>query len=412
MVAMRERPEQHAAKARILLVVGAVPNAKLWADIAAGRSPGRDYDVLGAELGADSLNPGDLKRSFFGKLALRLLGSKITLALAACLRRNDYDTIYCDSEGIGLPLAMLMKLARTRPGRPRLVILAHYLSPFKKRIWFRLGAGRQIDRLIVHASTQQAIAVDVLGMPEERVTRLPYFADTRFWNRGALDPSNSRPPSEPLNYICSVGLEFRDYPTLVEAVRDLPVRVRIAAASEWSHHSPLTTHGRTLPENVHIRRYNSADLRRLYAGARFVVVPLVDVDNQAGITTLLEAMSMGKAVIVTRTRGQTDVVRGWQPPNSRQVEPVPGFLNVPGIAETLGRLPTGYYVQPGDSEALRAAIQLLLANPDLTEELGRNARRVMEAYFSLEAFVRRFATVIRGEELPSEEPVAVPALER
>src|SRR5262249_27313391 len=159
------------------------------------------------------------------KLLLRLLGRSVALALAAFMRRGAYETIYCDSEGIGLPLAMLLKLVRMPPGRPRLVILAHYLSPFKKRIWFRLGVGSHIDRLIVHASIQEAIAVGVLGMPEARVTRLPYFADTRFWHRGAVDPGNARPPSEPLNYICSVGLEFRDYPTLVEASRHLPLRV-------------------------------------------------------------------------------------------------------------------------------------------------------------------------------------------
>jgi glycosyltransferase involved in cell wall biosynthesis len=411
MVAMRERPEQRPMKARILMVIGALPNAKMWADIAAGRSPGRDYDALRVELGADALNASDLHTSFLGQVLLRVLGRQVALALAAFLRRGDYDTIYCDSEGIGLPLAMLLKLARVRPGQPRLVILAHYLSPFKKRIWFRLSAGNLIDRLIVHASSQQALAVGMLGMPEERVTRLPYFADTRFWNRSAVDPGNARPPSEPLNYVCSVGLEFRDYPTLVEAVRGLPVRVRIAAASEWSHHSPLT-HGRTIPENVHIRRYDSYDLRRLYAGARFMVLPLMDVDNQAGITALLEAMSMGKAVIVSRTRGQTDVVRGWQAPDSRQAELVPGFLDMPGVAETLGHLPTGYYVPPGDPEALRAAIQQLLADPALAEELGRNARRVMEAIFSLEAFTRRFAAVIRDDEVPTEGMAAVPALER
>ncbi|HEV8191405.1 MAG TPA: glycosyltransferase family 4 protein, partial [Ktedonobacterales bacterium] len=395
---MRERPEQRFVKARILMVIGALPNAKMWADIAAGRSPGRDYDALRIELGADALYPSDLHASLVGKLLLRVLGRQVTLALAAFLRRGEYDTIYCDSEGIGLPLAMLLKLARVQPGRLHLVILAHYLSPFKKRIWFRLGVGNLIDRLIVHASSQHALAVGVLGMPEEKVMRLPYFADTRFWNRNAVDSGNARPSSEPLNYVCSVGLEFRDYPTLVEAVRGLPVRVRIAAASEWSHHSPLTN-GRTIPENVHIRRYDSYDLRRLYAGARFMVLPLLDVDNQAGITALLEAMSMGKAVIVSRTRGQTDVVRGWRAPDSKQVEPVPGFLDIPGITDTLGHLPTGYYVPPGDPEALRAAIQQLLADPALAEELGRNARRVMETIFSLEAFTRRFAAVIRDEKV-------------
>jgi glycosyltransferase involved in cell wall biosynthesis len=402
MVAMREQPEQRAAQTRILMVITAQPTPAMRAEIAAGRLPRRDYDALRAELGADMLHPGDLRASRFGRLLLRLFRRSGALALAAFFRRGDYDVIYCDSEAIGLQLAMLLKLSLAPVGRPRLVMLGHYLSPLKKRIWFRLGVASHIDRLIVHAGTQQALAVDVLGMPEERVTRLPYFADTRFWSRGGVDPNSARTPSEPLDYICSVGLEFRDYPTLVEAVRGLPVRVRIAAASEWSRHSPLT-HGRSIPENVHIRRYDPADLRRLYAGSRFVVLPLLDVDNQAGITALLEAMALGKTVILTRTRGQTDVVRGWQASGSAQAEPVPGFLDVPGLAHTLGTLPTGYYVPPGDPEALRAAVQHLLANPALAEELGRNARRVIEACFSLEAFTRRFAAAIRSDEQPAEE---------
>ena len=34
--------------------------------------------------------------------------------------------------------------------------------------------------------------------------------------------------------VCSAGLEFRDYPTLVKAVDGLDVRVVIGAASHWS----------------------------------------------------------------------------------------------------------------------------------------------------------------------------------
>src|SRR5215468_9640476 len=103
MIAMRERPEQGPILSRILMVIGALPNAKMWADIAAGRSPGRDYDALRVELGADALNPSDLSESLFGKLLLKVLGRQVALALAAFLRRGAYDTIYCDSEGIGLP---------------------------------------------------------------------------------------------------------------------------------------------------------------------------------------------------------------------------------------------------------------------------------------------------------------------
>ena len=38
----------------------------------------------------------------------------------------------------------------------------------------------------------------------------------------------------------------------------------------------------------------------MYARARLVVVPLHDVDFDAGVTTITEAMAMGKAVVATQ----------------------------------------------------------------------------------------------------------------
>src|SRR5262249_33592876 len=144
--------------------------------------------------------------------------------------------------------------------------------------------------------------------------------------------------------------------------------------------------------NVTVGAYNYQQLRDLYASARFVVVPLRDVDNQAGITTILEAMAMGKAVVVTRTRGQTDVVRDWR---SGAAAP-PGFLAAPTFSSTLGALPTGWYVQPNDPDDLRDAINYLLAHPAVVEEMGANGRRVVAGCFGLDAFVARFAKLLRS----------------
>ena len=79
--------------------------------------------------------------------------------------------------------------------------------------------------------------------------------------------------------------------------------VKLAAASPWSKHEDQTA-GRALPPNVDARRYDYAALRALYAESSFVVVPLRETDFQAGVTTILEAMAMGKAVIATRTTGR------------------------------------------------------------------------------------------------------------
>jgi glycosyltransferase involved in cell wall biosynthesis len=167
-----------------------------------------------------------------------------------------------------------------------------------------------------------------------------------------------------------VGLEFRDYPTLIEAVRDLPVTVIIAAASPWSKRSD-TTANQTLPENVIVQRFSQYELRDVYAASRFMVMPLYEVPFQAGVTAILEAMAMEKAIICSRTSGQTDIVIESE---------------------------SGHYVPPGDVPALRSAIQDLLDHPEEAERLGQQGRRQVEQAFSLKHYVARLSRYVHGEE--------------
>jgi glycosyltransferase involved in cell wall biosynthesis len=167
--------------------------------------------------------------------------------------------------------------------------------------------------------------------------------------------------------LCAVGQERRDYPTLVEAVRQLDVDVAIAAVSPWSKYQDSSA-GLDVPANVTARGYDLFELRQLYADAAFVVVPLEDTDFQAGITTILEAMAMGKAVVCTLTRGQTDVVVDGE---------------------------NGLSVPPGDPVALRQAIERLLADPAEAARFGGNGRRWVEEHADLDAYVAQLATLVR-----------------
>ncbi len=151
-------------------------------------------------------------------------------------------------------------------------------------------------------------------------------------------------------------------------MRDLPVHVVIAAASPWSKR-PDTTAGRELPGNVTVKRFSQYELRRLYRDSRFLVMPLFDVNFQAGVTAILEAMSMGRAVICSSTPGQTDVV-------------------IEGV--------TGLYVRPGDPFALCGAIERLLAQPEEAERMGQAGRRLVEREMSLDLYIDRLAGYVRA----------------
>jgi glycosyltransferase involved in cell wall biosynthesis len=70
-------------------------------------------------------------------------------------------------------------------------------------------------------------------------------------------------------------------------------------------------------------------------------------------------MAMSRAVICSRTPGQTDVIVEGE---------------------------TGMYVPPNDPAALRAAIEYLLAHPDEAARMGRSGRQRVEQSMSLEGY--------------------------
>jgi hypothetical protein len=110
-----------------------------------------------------------------------------------------------------------------------------------------------------------------------------------------------------------------------------------------------------------------SDLRNLYNRSRFFVMPLLETETDNGTTSILEAMSMGKAVICSRVSGQRDVIQE-------------------GI--------TGIFVPPGDPGALREAIYHLWSNPDIAAEMGARAREHIERFHAYDGWVADVQRVI------------------
>jgi glycosyltransferase involved in cell wall biosynthesis len=376
----------------LMLITGSVDRGKA-ADIAAGMYPRKDYFELSHSLNADILDHSDLPNGWLGRLLRRGLGPSALMAWQGFQRRRDYDLIYSDSEAIGIPLAMLLKLAQDAVPH---IMIGHVLTPAKKVACFRwLKPQTHISAIICHASRQRQLAIERLGVSPDQLALLPYQVDERWWRPDAeADVAVDDLTADARPIISSAGLERRDYPTLLEAVDGLPARLVIAAASYWSKRRDETRE-RPLPENTEVVALNYAQLRRLYARSAFVVVPLYDVDFQAGITTILEAMAMGKAVIVSHSLGQEDVVRdrrGVTRGQEPRVVPA-GFGRLFGRRDGYG--PNGLYVEPGDPAAMRRAIAYLLENPAVAAELGTNGRQLASEVMSLDAYAERIGDLAR-----------------
>lgn len=118
------------------------------------------------------------------------------------------------------------------------------------------------------------------------------------------------------------GDSLRDYGPLLDAARDVPARVTIATRADIGRDD--------LPENVELGPLPHEQYLGRLRSAPIAVVPLVPTANRsAGQTTYVNALAMGKLVVVTDCLGVRDYVEH-------------------GV--------TGLVVRPGDAEAMREAL--------------------------------------------------------
>lgn len=353
--------------ARVLLTVSGTIPADLDDQIIRGQRPRPDYHAMAEAMGADLIDHEAARRltGRFGAVLERLLGPDVLLALASFRRRRSYRLVFTDGEQVGLPFAALCRLFGRRGVRHLMVV--HILTVRKKRWFYRaFRVGPFVDRMFVYAHRQRDLIADELGYPRDRIVLTPFAVDCAFW-----DPEKHA--GEPRSMICSAGLEFRDYPTLIDAMRGSDVEVVLAAASPWSKRRD-NTGDVDVPDNVTVGRLGFVELRELYSSASLVVVPLEQSDFQAGITTILEAMAMARPIVCTRTRGQTD---------------------------TIVESETGRYVPPADRLALRSVIDELLADPEQAARLGAAARSWAIHHADVEVYARRLADAVGDELAPA-----------
>ncbi|HUL44376.1 MAG TPA: glycosyltransferase family 4 protein [Bacteroidota bacterium] len=299
---------------------------------------------------------------FMKRLVYAVLPVEAARVLEGFLRRKRYDALISWGERFAILMGLLLKYTGRRTPH---VALVYWISK-PKQSYLLKKASSHIDRIITWSSVQRNYALERLHLPPSKVVYVPYGIDQQFW----------RPMTSTQSPIVSaVGEEMRDYETLIRAMEPVNIPCRIVAktvriigqyGSEWR---PIEKYG-PFPPHITVGTAPFKELREIYARSRFVVLPLLPSETSSGLTVLLEAMSMGKAIICTRSNAQVDVI----------VE---------------GK--TGLFVKGGDPSALREAIETLWKDPARAEEMGREGRKYIEAHHTLDAFVGSVRSIV--EEL-------------
>jgi len=184
-----------------------------------------------------------------------------------------------------------------------------------------------------------------------------------------------RAAAPPLRFLLMASIEPRKGQDIfVQAVAQLPKKIQTSARFEiagrildpdfWPTIEPTAKR----IENLKVTGALTHDeaLANLKA-ADVIVAP--SRDEAMPTVTILETMSLGKALITS---------------------------NVGGAAETFVNGENALLVRPESVDDLAAAIQRLIENPTLVAELGRKARETYEKNFTIERFGAEFSELIRG----------------
>jgi len=184
---------------------------------------------------------------------------------------------------------------------------------------------------------------------------LPYLKDKNRFVPFGTDPEFFKPLSlKAKDYIICVGYVKRDWDTFLKAFDSLSwdVKLKLVGVKDaLGYRVPFSSHPRIecLPY-VDIQK-----LKELIAQAKFMVLPLPFFKYSFGQMTLLQAMSLGKAVVVT---------------------------SVPGILDYVEDGYNALLVKPDDSFDLRDKMESLIKDEKKVIELGRNARKTVLEKFN------------------------------
>ena len=323
------------------------------------------YSLLEKKMNADVLDERFLKERApsYRRILYKWLPTSISQLIEALFILQNYDVILSQFERVSFPLTAIMRIFNIK--KPHALIISRITSVKPKRTKVKIQFIKYIKNtaslFLIWSSNQRRIAIEEYGIDPEKAVLLKRGVDQNFW----------KPQPAEIDMICSVGMEARDYPTLVEALKPLNIPCHIAVGASRGEIFDTVKelyNIKEIPDNITIGPKYHRDLRNLYARSRFVVVTLMESDSDNGLTTILESMAMGKPVIVTRTEGQIDVIQD-------------------GV--------TGIFVPQGDPKALTNAISELWNNPEKCEKMGRAARKYIEEVHNLEQFTDAIEQEVR-----------------
>lgn len=282
--------------------------------------------------------------------------------------REHFDAIYATHYRGIEPLVMLRALGLYR--KP--IIVWHHQPVVTPRQWWREALGRLFyrgfDRMIFFS---QALVETSLQSPKARPDRVVeghWGACLDFYDRVRRQAVQQ---GEAHGFV-STGKELRDMPTLVHAfnLAGQPLEIIVARRAGDVDYEQVFSR-LSLKPNIHLEFCDHLapyEISLRVAQAACVVICCQKSKYTVGLTTLVEALALGKPIITTRN------------------------ATFPFDVE---KEHCGIAVDYSDVEGWQRAIDYVATHPDEAARMGMNARRLALDTYNDEACARQVAQLIR-----------------
>ena len=285
------------------------------------------------------------------------LGDHLDQQLRILFSRNQYDVVYsaCQTNTFLLALLRSLKLFR----KPLVALIHHPLNDSLKTSLFLKGH----DRLLC---LSKEVMEPFVQDPDiyKKMDFIAWGADLPFYDVSLQAVA----PSANLPVLVSAGKTERDHDTLARAALNLNCALEIYCSVNTA---PSLTN---LPDRIAIFASHSAhnavsyqEILTAYRNAFAIAIPLTQTHNLAGLTSLLDAMAVGKPVIMTRN---------------------------PHIELDIEKEGIGLWVEPEDVQGWQQAIAYLLAHPEDAIAMGNRGRRLCEKTYNLDVFTDTLARTL------------------
>ena len=289
-------------------------------------------------------------------------GGDFATVLASLRTANRADVVLSTVDTVGIPLLMLAWAGRVRPPLVYIAIglperLARLRSERMRRLYARALAGTAAVAAYSEHEAEELRSFMASYGAATRVEFVPFGVD-----EDVFAPSVGQ---SAVDVVMAGADPHRDVELFVGLAADMPNRsFRLVTTADRA---------RTLapPPNLEVEAdIPFGDMKRRLEEARVVALPVLDNTYSGATTVLLQAMALGKPIVVTRTRAIAD-----------------GYGLVDGENCRL--------VEPGDADAFGRALAGVLRDEWHARSLGARARRTVEDGLTWARYVDRIELLLR-----------------